>query len=194
MFEIYDNKKESYKIKDIYIKDFSKQNFCVFDLEGTGLNHSQDDDIIQFGAVRIENRKIKSDCLDIYVRPQKPIPQNIEKITGISNEKVKNAISFSEAYEKFINFSAECILIAQCGYEYDFGIINSSCERNNIKLIKTTELDTKILFAYLHPELNNTFSTDFLVNFYSVDVSGLMRHTAKDATIININGIKQLRG
>lgn len=183
MFEIYNDKKESYKTSNIQIPNFTKQKFCVFDLEGTGLDYLHDD-IIQFGAICIEDGKIMPNYLDIYVCPSKKIPEKIEELTGISNERVKDAALFPEAYKKFLSFSTGRILIAQCGYEYDFRIIRSSCERNGIELPNTVELDTKILFAYLHPELSNTFSTDFLIQYYSIDVSDIKRHNAKEDSIV----------
>ncbi len=42
MFDIYNETTEEYFLRRIAIDDFQKNNFCIFDLEGTGLNRTED--------------------------------------------------------------------------------------------------------------------------------------------------------
>ncbi|RAU98945.1 hypothetical protein DQG13_16995 [Paenibacillus sp. YN15] len=184
MFKIIEDEKETYVVNDILIESFIDKKFCVFDLEGTGLDF-ENDNIIQFGAVIVDNKEINNDIyFERFVKPSKLIPKKIENLTGITNKMVQYAGSFDEVFQEFQQFSNDCILVAQCGYEYDFRILSSECKRRNINYGNFMEMDTKILFAHLHPELHDTFSTDFLLNYYSIDVSGLKRHTALNDSII----------
>ena len=64
----------------------------IFDLETTGLDIVRDR-IIQISYIKVcpdgkEERK------NIFVNPEKAIPVEVEKLTGITNEDVKNAPTF----------------------------------------------------------------------------------------------------
>lgn len=184
MFKIIKDEKDKYMVNNISIESFVNKKFCVFDLEGTGLD-CENDNIIQFGAVIVDDKGINNNKnFERFVKPSKLIPNKIENLTGITNKMVEDACSFDEVFQEFQQFSNDCILVAQCGYEYDFRILRSECKRRGLKYGKYIEIDTKILFTFLHPELNDTYSTNFLLNYYSIDVSGLKRHTALDDSII----------
>ncbi|MDF2922148.1 MAG: polymerase epsilon subunit-like 3-5 exonuclease [Paenibacillaceae bacterium] len=197
MFAIAEDKNDKYTINNIMIEDFVNKKFCVFDLEGTGLDCERDS-IIQFGAVIVEDKgMIHPERFDRLVKPSMPIPAKIENLTGITNEMVKDAGSFKDVFQEFQQFSQGCIMVAQCGYEYDFRILRSECQRRGLPIGDSVEMDTKILFKFLHPELLDTFSTDFLLNYYSIDASGLKRHTALDDSIlvahIMVHMLRELR-
>lgn len=184
MFHIIEDEKEKYVVNDIIIESFINKTFCVFDLEGTGLD-CENDNVIQFGAVIVENKEIVNDMyFERLVKPTKLISKEIENLTGITNEMVQHASSFVDVFLDFQQFSKDCILVAQCGYEYDFRIIRSECNRRGLISSNFIGIDTKILFAYLHPELQDTFSTNFLLDYYSIDVSDIKRHTALGDSII----------
>lgn len=64
----------------------------IFDLETTGL------DIVRDRIIQISYIKVcpdgKEDRKNIFVNPEKAIPVEVEKLTGITNEDVKNAPTF----------------------------------------------------------------------------------------------------
>ena len=66
---------------DLALKDAS---FVCFDTETTGLN-SRFNKMMEFGAVKIINGMV-ADRIDILINPEEPIPENIQKITNITNE------------------------------------------------------------------------------------------------------------
>ncbi len=71
-----------------------KKPLVVFDLETTGLD-LVNDRIIQMSYIKVspdgtEDRK------NIFVNPGKPIPEEVVKLTGISNEDVKDAPTFAQ--------------------------------------------------------------------------------------------------
>ena len=63
------------------------------DLETTGLS-PRDDGITEIGAVILEEGKPTREWSTL-VRPKKPIPPEIARMTGISNEMVRDAPAFS---------------------------------------------------------------------------------------------------
>ena len=72
-------------------------SYVVFDLETTGLSPSRDD-IIEIGALKVDERGQIIDSYSKLVRPSKEISTNVTDLTGISNDMVKNA----EPMDQFI--------------------------------------------------------------------------------------------
>ncbi len=77
-------------------------DFVALDIETTGLEY-QKEDIIEFGAVRFQNG-VPTERLSQLIRPTKTIPENIQRITGISNEDVQEAPPFSEVVDAILQF------------------------------------------------------------------------------------------
>lgn len=62
-------------------------NYIIFDIETTGLDSSYDE-IIEIGAIRIENNKVVSKFQSL-VKPNIEIDDYISELTGITNDMVK---------------------------------------------------------------------------------------------------------
>ncbi|GFZ76150.1 hypothetical protein GCM10008018_22130 [Paenibacillus marchantiophytorum] len=173
-----------YSIKGIYLSDLLNKGYCAFDFEATGANQ-EEEHITQIGAVIIENNQILVDKgFSCFVKSPKSNPELIEKLTGIKNSDIERAPSFPEVYKKFNEFIKQNVLITQAGYEFDWLLLRTECERNNLPMITNTILDTKVLFSYLHPEVQERISTNFLINFYKVDDSDIKRHDALGDSVL----------
>ncbi|MBP2898939.1 3'-5' exonuclease, partial [Escherichia coli] len=72
-----------YSLADINIKNLQGQKYCVFDLEATGPNENEDY-ITQIGAILIDCSGRAVNTFDTLIKPLKPIPEVIERLTGIS--------------------------------------------------------------------------------------------------------------
>ena len=77
-------------------------DFVVFDIETTGFS-SENDKIIEIGAVKIENGEIV-DRFSEFVNPECKIPYKITELTGITDEMVRDADSIDEILPKFLEF------------------------------------------------------------------------------------------
>lgn len=51
-------------------------------------------------------------------------------------------------------------------------------------MLNNKTLDTKALFSYLHPEINEIIWTDFLINYYKINDTDISRHNALDDSIV----------
>lgn len=144
---IDDSLKIIYNSKGGTIKD----SFVVFDIETTGLNKDTCS-ITEIGAVKVENGQI-CDYFSTFVNPQKPIPKNIQELTGITDSMVKNAPKEEDAVKTFLEFSKGSHLVAH-NARFDIGFIEKTAKEFNIPF-DFSYLDTLMLARVLYPELSN---------------------------------------
>ncbi len=188
-----------YGIESYYVNDTAKCIFgtkypsfddemVVFDIETTGLS-ARTCKIIEIGAVKIKAGKI-IDRMDIFVDPQCPIPEEITKLTSITDDMVKGAMLEAEAVSKFLEFAGDDMLIAH-NANFDVGFIRIAAERNSIPF-NNSYLDTLGLSKYVNPELKN-HKLDTLVSHY--DIGDFHHHRAEDdAEVLARIFIKMLAG
>lgn len=123
----------------------------VFDLETTGLSATKDR-ITEIGAVKLKNCEITEE-FQMFVNPGMPIPEEVSKLTGITDEMVANADSEKEAVKKFIKFAGKGVLVAH-NAKFDTSFIRAVCERQGIKY-DFNFLDTVALCRAALPHLKN---------------------------------------
>ena len=100
-------------------------DFVVFDIETTGFSPINNR-IIEIGAVKVQGGKI-TDRFSAFVNPLVPIPFNIEKLTGISDDMVVDADPIEEVLPKFLDFCEDCVLVAHnAGFDMSFIIENAA--------------------------------------------------------------------
>ena len=124
--------------------------FVVFDIETTGLS-KETESITEIGAVKVVGGKI-IDRFSTFVNPERPIPAEITKLTGITNEMVADAPVITEILPKFLEFCQDAVLVAH-NANFDTGFIRLNAERKCGIEVKNTVLDTLELSRSLLPEL-----------------------------------------
>lgn len=124
--------------------------FVVFDIETTGLS-KETESITEIGAVKVVDGKI-IDRFSTFVNPERPIPTEITKLTGITNEMVADAPVITEILPKFLEFCQDAVLVAH-NANFDTGFIRLNAERKCGIEVKNTVLDTLELSRALLPEL-----------------------------------------
>lgn len=128
--------------------DFN-QTYVAFDIETTGLSPKKNE-IIEIGAVKIRNRSIVA-TFSSFIKPEKPIPQNITKLTGISNDMVLDAPKVDTILPDFLDFCGDAVLVAH-NASFDLGFIKEYAQRQGIT-IDNPVLDTLSLSRELLKEL-----------------------------------------
>lgn len=147
-----------------------KEKFVVFDLETTGLNSSpvtgNMDKIIEIGAFKIENGEIK-ESFTTFINPQRQLPDEIVKLTGITDEMVRDAPIYEDVMPDFFKFCDGCVLVGHNAASFDFKFVDYYCsvlgymfER---KIIDTYPLSQELLF--LSNYKLNTVADKFNVTF-----------------------------
>lgn len=125
--------------------------FIVFDVETTGLSKSRDR-LTEIGAVRIVNGEI-TDTFNTFVNPLIPIPENITKLTGISDDMVADAPVEDAAIRDFFAFCGNAPLVAH-NAPFDTGFLMETCKRCDIPYTYTS-LDTVPFCRSMYKGLKN---------------------------------------
>ncbi len=106
------------------------------DLETTGLNPATDR-IIEIGAVvwDVEQKKPLK-LMSELIQPEIPVPAEITKITGITNEDIeKHAISLSEGMQRLADLMPSCsYFVGHNGREFDRLFLEKAAEECGLKL------------------------------------------------------------
>ncbi len=142
---------------------FSDGEFCVFDIETTGLS-ALTCKITEIGAVLVKGGKV-IDRFNTFVDPECHIPENITELTGITDEMVAGAPSQLDAVMKFLDFASGRLLVAH-NAGFDISFIRKVCEDNKI-VFSNPYLDTVALSRYLSPELKK-HKLDSLAEHYGL--------------------------
>ncbi len=116
--------------------------YCVFDLETTGLS-TKYDHIIEFGGIIVKRNSVtpESPRLQMFIKPPVTIPPFIEQKTSITNEMVQNAPTLEQAIDQILDFMGDRVLVAH-NADFDFNFINDKLVEMGREPLKNVCLDT----------------------------------------------------
>ncbi len=125
--------------------------FIVFDLETTGLS-AADCKITEIGAVKIRGTEV-IERYNTFVNPECPIPEEVVKLTSITDEMVADARTIDAVLPEFMEFVGDRLMIAH-NAEFDTGFIRVAAKQTGIPF-ENAYLDTVALSRYLNPDLKS---------------------------------------
>nr|MDD6336470.1 PolC-type DNA polymerase III [bacterium] len=138
----------------------------VFDLETTGLSPAHDA-VIEIGAVKVVGGEIV-DRFSTFADPERPIPPQITKLTGIVDADVKGAPTSRQAIEQFLAFANGCTLCAHNGIGFDVGFLKAAFA------VENPVLDTLPLARSLFPG-HKSYKLEALCKRMQVKLTGAHR-------------------
>jgi predicted DnaQ family exonuclease/DinG family helicase len=100
--------------------------FTAIDLETTGLD-SDMDRIIEWGAVRFRGGRLDA-TFRTFIAPERPLPEEIVQLTGITDEHLDGAPDFEEAHGKFMDFWEPSAVVGH-NVEFDLDFLKASWRR-----------------------------------------------------------------
>lgn len=126
------NKQSNLFEEKIKYNDYIMNNkFVVFDIETTGLDPEQCE-ITELGAVKIENGEV-TERFQSFAKPSHPIPEEVTKLTHITNDMVANAPRAEDVVYDFYEWSRGCIISGYNIIGFDMKFIRKVAEKINVK-------------------------------------------------------------
>jgi DNA polymerase-3 subunit epsilon len=151
---------------------------AFIDLETTGANPLLDR-ITEIGVVSVEGDRVS--VWDTLVNPERPIPQFIQQLTGISDAMVAGAPTFAQVAEELVERLHGRLFIAH-NARFDYGFVRNEYQRLGCRF-RAEVLCTVRLSRKLFPE-HHRHNLDSLVARHGL-IIGSNRHRAlTDADLI----------
>ena len=125
--------------------------FVVLDVEPTGLN-TRTDEIIEIGAVRIENGVEVAEFSEL-INPGRPVPERVVEITGITSAMLRDKRTLKEVMPEFAEFCKGAVLVAH-NADFDMAFFRRAFRQAGLPFDFAT-LDTLALVRSQFPQLKS---------------------------------------
>ncbi|RRJ64809.1 3'-5' exonuclease [Paenibacillus oralis] len=134
---------------------------AVFDLETTGFHYHYGDEILSFGAVKVEGEDISEEVYYSLAKPACTIPERITELTGITPEMVQDAPALLEALREFMAFVDDRVLVAH-GSAHDKAFLDVALWKTSKAHLGHRVLDTMMIARKLEPDCRISGLDDWL--------------------------------
>lgn len=152
----------------------------ALDTETTGLDAANGDRIIEIGCVALNGRIVThkpEDALQLYVNPERDVPDEAVEIHGITNEFLADKPTFVEVADRFLDFVRGSTLVIH-NAAFDTGFLDMELGRigrgklsDYCKIVDTVKLAKQLLPG-------RAVSLDSLCRYYEIDNSSRTFHGA----------------
>ncbi len=159
--------KECGKKRNEYVGDY-----VVFDLETTGTS-TKNDAIIEISAVRVRGGKVAA-TFSSLVNPKRPIPFYATQVNGITDEMVAEEPVLEEAFEAFLEFIGEDVLVGHNIHTFDMKFIQRAAEELYGKYITNDYIDSLGVARMRLPQLTHHKLVD-IAAYYGISTKGAHR-------------------
>ncbi|HRX29240.1 MAG TPA: exonuclease domain-containing protein [Saprospiraceae bacterium] len=150
-----------------------KKIYAIIDLETTG-GVAKREKITEIAIVLSDGEKV-IDSYSTLVNPERSIPTEITRITGITNEMVVDSPKFYEIAKDVVEFTTDTIFVAH-NVEFDYSFLKEEFARLGYTFTKA-KLCTVRLSRKAFPGLKS-YSLGNLIQHFNISVNA--RHRALD--------------
>ena len=107
-------------------KNTAEKDYTVIDLETTGLK-AESDEIIEYGALRVRDG-VPTERFSTLVHIEGSVPDNITKLTGITDADLLSGMKPMQALQGFLDFVGRDVLLGQY-VSFDMDFLRRACEK-----------------------------------------------------------------
>lgn len=137
--------------------------FIAVDIETTGLD-PKIDKVIEIGAVKVVEGKVL-ETFDIFVHPERRLSAFIIGLTGITDKMLEGAPDEGEAFQKFLTFAGEEVLLGH-HLIFDYSFLKCIAVRQKI-LFERKGIDTLKIARACLPQIEK-HSLEYLCSYYQI--------------------------
>ena len=148
----------------------------VLDTETTGLDPATGHRIVEIGCVELISGVRTGKEFHTYLNPERDMPEEAERVHGISGRFLQDKPVFAEKVDDFLEFIAESTLVIH-NAGFDMRFINAELARLGFGPIPMERtIDTVLMARKKFP--GSPASLDALCKRFNVDLSGREKHGA----------------
>ncbi len=152
-------------------RNMKKKLYAIVDLETTGAK--SDRDRITEIAIALHDGERVIDTFESLINPERAIPYNITKITGITQEMVEEAPKFYEVAKTVVEMTEGAVFVAH-NVRFDYGFLRAEFKRLGFSYTRK-QLCTVRLSRQAFPWIG-AYSLAKLIKYFKIKVSD--RHRA----------------
>ncbi len=165
---------------------------CVVDTETTGLDPTNGDRIVEIGCVELVNLVPTGREFQVYINPERDMPEAAFAVHGLSTEFLKSKPVFADVVEDFLAFIGDAALVMH-NAEFDRGFLNAELARIKRPLLPPERvIDTVRIARSRFP--GAPASLDALCRRFGIDASERTVHGALLDAQLLAEVYLQLRG
>lgn len=154
--------------------DLTTTTYVFFDLETTGLS-ARHDDIIEFGAVKYQNRR-EVDRLQLLIKPSVPLSRTSIRITGLTDADLVKSPTFKELADKLLAFFGDAVLVAH-NASFDVGMMNAALRKLGKPELRNPIIDTLPIMRMIQKGLKS-YSLGGIARFFQITYNDAEAHRA----------------
>lgn len=154
------------------MENYFLDEYIVVDLETTGLNPQNGDEIIEIGVTEIKGDDIKLNYSRL-VKPNSIITTFISNLTNITNEMVENEKKIEEILPKFREYIGDRTIIAH-NAKFDVGFLNHYLSIMGLETIENYICTVEMLKTTKNYNGKNK-KLETACNFYGIENSNAHR-------------------
>ena len=152
-----------HKNKGRYLRELPT-NYCVVDIETTGLCHLKNE-IIELSALKIDNNKVIGRYSSL-IKPSTEIKWFITNLTGITNEMVSKERNIEIVLKEFCEFVGNSVVVGH-NVSFDLRFIEANCKKYLNKPFVNDYCDTLKIARRLLPELTS-YKLENLAKYFGI--------------------------
>ncbi|MDG0790118.1 exonuclease domain-containing protein [Cohnella ginsengisoli] len=153
----------------------SEMEAVVFDLETTGFNPYNGDEILSVGGVLIKGGELEAaEPFYRLVNPRRKVPPHITELTGITDAMAQEAPDLMQGLHDFLDFIGKRVLIAH-GSGHDKQFLNAALWKTSKVNLSHRVVDTMMVAKWLEPR-RKSYGLDELLESYGIEIT--YRHHA----------------
>ncbi|MEH6629441.1 MAG: DNA polymerase III subunit epsilon [Halopseudomonas aestusnigri] len=147
----------------------------ILDTETTGFKPEEGHRIVEIGCMEVYQNLPTGKSLQLYINPERDMPEGAFKVHGISSEFLADKPLFPKVVDEFLEFIGEDPLVIH-NAPFDMKFLNSELKWAGKPALKNKPIDTVIIARELFP--GSPVNLDALCRRFDIDNSSRTYHGA----------------